>query len=228
MTLAKVERHQLSTQVLDRIHSLIASGEYPIGHRLPPELALMNELGVGRSTVREAVQALAHAGILEVRQGSGTYVRARPSEAETLAQSLRHARISEVHEARRAVEIEIVSLAAQRRNDADLRTMRQALDERERLRQTKQNVEDFIDADLAFHIAVAHACGNRVLEDLYRAFAEAIRDSLIHLVEDYDADDTQAALHECLFSAIQKGNAEEARRSLGSLIDHIMTSVSLS
>ncbi|RMD78800.1 MAG: FadR family transcriptional regulator, partial [Chloroflexi bacterium] len=71
-----ITRRRLVEQVIDHLRQQIATGTYPIGSRLPPEPQLMAQIGVGRSTVREAIRALAHEGLLEVRQGDGTYVRA--------------------------------------------------------------------------------------------------------------------------------------------------------
>lgn len=227
MALEKIERHQLSNQVADRLRDLIVSGEYPLGHRLPPEPQLMSEMGVGRSTVREAVQALAHAGILEVRQGSGTFVRAQPSETEPLALILRRAQITEVQEARRVIEIEIASWAALRRDAADLQAMREALDRREQRGQAIFSPAAFVEADLAFHTAIAQACGNSVLEGLYRSFAQVIREPLIQMVVEQGVDQAQAALHESLFQAIQDGDAEGARRTVAALLDRIVTSFDL-
>ncbi|PRC57877.1 GntR family transcriptional regulator, partial [Mycobacterium sp. ITM-2017-0098] len=69
-------RAGLVDQVIDQLRHTIASGEWPVGRRIPNETVLVESLGVGRNPVREAVRALAHAGLLDVRQGDGTYVRA--------------------------------------------------------------------------------------------------------------------------------------------------------
>jgi DNA-binding FadR family transcriptional regulator len=74
--LITTQRTRLVDQVIDQIRELVGSGEWPVGQRIPNEAELVKSLGVGRNTVREAVRAIAHTGILEVRQGDGTYVRA--------------------------------------------------------------------------------------------------------------------------------------------------------
>lgn len=230
---ARIERQPLSIQVADRLRNRIAAGDYPVGSRLPTEPELVAEFGVGRSSIREAVQALAQAGILDVRQGSGTYVRALPAEAEPLTARLRRARIAEVHEARRLLEGQIAHLAALRRTDADLAAMRTALDRRETIRAQglTENLTAFADADLAFHQAVARASGNAVLNDLYESFVVVIREALITLNRDVPAaqaegrKDHQAALHERLYQAIESRRPGEARTAVDELLGDIIETI---
>jgi len=76
VSLTSTRRSGLVDQVIDQLRQAIADGEWPVGQRIPAEPELVAALGVGRNTVREAVRALSHAGLLEVRQGDGTFVRA--------------------------------------------------------------------------------------------------------------------------------------------------------
>src|SRR5271169_875714 len=115
-----IRRQQLVEQVIEHLNNVISSGTYAIGAKLPAEPQLMEELGIGRSTLREAIRVLSHNGVLEVRQGDGTYVRALPDSGETLARRLRRARVREVQEVRKTLEIEIVRLAAERHKEEDL------------------------------------------------------------------------------------------------------------
>src|SRR5829696_1945154 len=104
-------RAPLVDQAIASLRDRVLAGVWAVGERLPAEPALAADLGVGRSTVREAVRALAHAGVLEVRQGAGTFVRAAPAAAE-LALRLQRAQALEVYEVRRALEVEAAALAA--------------------------------------------------------------------------------------------------------------------
>jgi len=220
--LQKMEKQQLSTRVAEQLCALITAGTYGVGDRLPSEPQLSEELGVGRSTVREAVQGLAHAGILESRHGKGVFVISLPSDTEPLSRQLGRAKIADVHEARRAIEVEIAALAAQRRTADDLADMQQALDLRETIRLAGVDIPAFVDADLVFHNAIARACGNDVLVGLYKSFSEVIRSSLIGLVDLQGMDDTQVSMHDQLFNAIKAGDPEEARKSVESLLRDIV------
>ena len=121
-----VARQSLVEQAADELARLLAAGHWPIGTRLPGELELGRLLGVGRSTVREAVRSLAAVGMVEARQGAGTFV-ASASPLTPLDRRLRRAGVAEVYEVRMALELEAARLAAARRTDADLAALRAAL-----------------------------------------------------------------------------------------------------
>src|SRR5687768_2280435 len=124
--LSQVRRHPLAAQTAEVLLARIRAGEWPLGHRLPGETTLAAQLGVGRSTLREAIRELAGKGVLDSRQGAGVFVTALDVTEEWDA-VLRRATIAAVIEARIAIEAEAAALAAQRRTPADLRAIRRAL-----------------------------------------------------------------------------------------------------
>ncbi|GJM70628.1 hypothetical protein HMSSN036_28440 [Paenibacillus macerans] len=142
--------------MLDQIQTLIRSGRYKSGDKLPPEPELMKLLAVGRSTVREAVKVLTHAGLLEVRQGDGTYIRASSAGLAAVSQTLTPKNYAHILEARRILEIEVTGLAALRRTNADLEAMRCFLDQRNEALE-KGRYAEYVEADISFHIAVTQA-----------------------------------------------------------------------
>jgi GntR family transcriptional regulator, transcriptional repressor for pyruvate dehydrogenase complex len=214
-----IKKQQLADQVIEYFSAAIASGGYAIGAKLPTEPELMEELGVGRSTVREAIRVLAHNGLVEVRQGDGTYVRSLPASSETLVLRLRRARVGEVQEVRRTLELEIARLAAMRHRKADLKRISGHLKERCKALQ-RQDMAALLDADIAFHCALADATGNEVLSDLYRTFALSLREALTSLWDAAGHDQSGvAALHEKLFKAISARDAEEASTITATLLE---------
>ena len=219
MKLNKIKPSQLTGQVIEHLQRAISTGEYAIGAKLSAEPFLMKELGVGRSTLREAIRVLAHNGILEVRQGDGTYVRSLPSYREPLAQRLRRARSREVNEVRRTLELEIVRLAAQRRNEADLERMRCFLKTRHDAL-AGNDAAAALDADISFHCAVADAAGNAVLADLYRTFAFTLREALAVLWDAHDGSASGTAdLHHRLVAAIEAHDASQAVATATAMLD---------
>ena len=96
---------------LEQIRQRIDAGHWPLGQRLPPEPELAELLGMSRNTVREAVRVLTFSGVLEVRQGDGTYVRACADPLETMLVLARSA-VQHSLEARGMIEIEAARLAA--------------------------------------------------------------------------------------------------------------------
>ena len=109
----------MAQQILDAVREL------PAGTRLPPERELTKRMGVGRSTVREALNGLAMMGVIEIRHGQGVFVAEQPSIAAGAAErSLPPREVTdELLEARRIVEVELARLAAERRTEEDLATM---------------------------------------------------------------------------------------------------------
>jgi len=108
---------------VEELRGRIETEQWPVGTRIPPEPALVDLLGVGRNTVREAVQSLVHAGLLERRQGSGTYVLSRSELAVTMGRQIADARQRDVVEVRRALEVEAARLAALRRTPDEVRVV---------------------------------------------------------------------------------------------------------
>src|SRR4051812_39842076 len=133
MTLGPVpKRSALADQVIARLRAQITSGEWPVGSRIPTEPELVERLGVARNTVREAVRALAHNGLLDIRQGSGTYVVATSELAGVMQRRFADAEPRHVAELRSALEASAARLAAPRRTEHDLELLDGLLDRRER------------------------------------------------------------------------------------------------
>lgn len=175
----QVQRSPLAAQAAQLLLSRIRDGEWPLGHRLPGETTLAAQLGVGRSTLREAIRELAGRGVLESRQGAGVFVTAL-DVTEDWDSVLRRTSIASVIEARIAIEAEAAALAATRRTPADLREIRRTLASRGVL---GQSVPDHVDADMAFHRAVIAAAHNDVLIGLFDAFLPRLRTAMIDMLK---------------------------------------------
>ncbi|MGI6877364.1 FadR/GntR family transcriptional regulator [Microbacterium sp. gxy059] len=173
----QLHRAPLADQAAEQLLARIRSGEWPLGGRLPGETTLAPQLGVGRSTVREAIRQLAGRGVLASRQGAGVFVTAldAPDDWESV---LRRADIVSVIEARIAIEVEATALAAERRSPAQLRAIRRALD----ARALETDLEPHVDADIAFHRAVVVASQNAVLLELFDGVTPRSRLAMIDML----------------------------------------------
>lgn len=197
--------------VIQQIQEKISLGVFAPGAKIPTEPALMTQLGVGRSTVREAIRVLVSAGLLEVRQGDGTYVLAGTSDHEPLQYRLRRATAREIREVRRIIEIEAARLAAQNRTPADIEAMHGFLAKKKRAH-AQNNTHGYVTADIAFHTAVATASGNSLLADLYRSFCSVFQDFLDELIADRGVNAHQDRIHDGLLAAIAAQEPETAAR----------------
>jgi DNA-binding FadR family transcriptional regulator len=214
MTLEPVRREVLSDQVIARLRGQITSGAWPVGSRIPAESELVEQLGVARNTVREAVRALAHTGLLEIRHGSGTYVRATSELAGMMRGRFAGAATEDVTEVRGALEARAARLAAVRRNAQDLRRLDAALAQREKAWSSGDRIA-FVNADAAFHLAMVAASHNMVLAELHADLGEVIRESLLDHFRDALRPD-QYQDHARLVEAIRARDSEQAAFEAGS------------
>ncbi|MFF7249066.1 FadR/GntR family transcriptional regulator [Embleya sp. NPDC008237] len=215
MTFGPLRRSPLVGQAAERLRDQIAAGRWPVGTKLPGEVALGKELGIGRSTVREAIRALAGAGLVESRQGSGVFVIAT-EPAEDLPARLRRASAVEVYEVRNLIEVRAAMLAAERRTDEDLAALDAGLAARAA---ALGDDAAYIDADIAFHASIVAAAHNEVLTDLFAVFQVTMRPSLLDLLAVMDekglrgaSADPGADAHAAMVAAIRAGDAEAAGR----------------
>jgi DNA-binding FadR family transcriptional regulator len=205
--LAQAPRTSLADTAADSLRTEIAAGRWAIGSRIPiePQLALL--LGVSRGTVREAVRTLVSRGLLEVRQGSGTYVRSGFDPSSSL-QKMRRASLRDQFEVRRALEVEAARLAALRHTAKDLRRLHTLLD--------KRGVPDasdagaaFIERDLAFHLAIVDISGNLALVETCRFVSGYIKETIVSTMGSSLPEPDEAA-HRAIVEAIASRDPDRA------------------
>ena len=203
-----IRRDSLSKQVADHLELLIEQGKYKIGDKIPTEVELMKFFDVSRNTVREAVQSLASAGILTVKQGDGTYVKS--ANRFNGSMNLKYEQVSpeDITDARNEMELTIARLAAERRTGEDLEQIKQAFLNR---RDKKDSLEEDSVADFEFHKAVAAACHNSIIYDLYLSLSSFILNQIsLKLADTKTSPEKINVLHEALYQAILNQDAEQA------------------
>jgi DNA-binding FadR family transcriptional regulator len=206
-----IQRRSLVDTVVDSLQSEIASGEWEIGSRIPTEAELVAQLGVSRPSVREGVRALVQLGLLETRQGDGTYVVADDPTEVALRRTLHTADAHEVMRVRRALDALAAREAAQNRTGDDLAVIEAELIAR-RAAARRGDVAGFTDHDVAFHLGVVAASHNRLLAGIYASF-----DSSLHRAVSRNAhgsmsiEPTSADRHEALLLAIRDQDADAAQ-----------------
>lgn len=218
--MTRITRVALADQVADALLDRIRAEEWPIGTRLPGENALAPQLGVGRSTLREAIRQLAGQGVLTTRQGAGVFVTALDI-VDDLNTVLQRADIIDVIEARVAIESEAAALAAKRRTPAELRGIRHALAGR----QDPPSIEAYVDADTRFHRSIVAAAHNAVLLEMFDRFTPRSREAMITMLRLRPAsslgDPHDQLVHEALVTTIAErdsdGASQQSRAHLNSL-----------
>jgi GntR family transcriptional regulator, transcriptional repressor for pyruvate dehydrogenase complex len=154
----------LAQRVVAGLKDKILAGDLPPGHKLPSEAELIDEYGVSRTVVREAVTRLRAEGLVETFQGRGSFVLAMPEPTSFTVESAAirtHHDVLDMLDFRLGIESEAAALAAARVNKVGAEAIRAALDEF-----VAATPEDQVEADFRFHRAVAAASGNRFYLDL--------------------------------------------------------------
>lgn len=217
-----VRRQTLIAQVTEQLRAEIAGGRWPVGSRIPTETELRELTGTARNTVREAVQALVHAGMLERRQGSGTYVLSACATS-ALGDYFSAARDTDLLELREALDVTAAGLAAERRDDDDIAELRRYLDRRNELWApdlvAAGNEEEAVRADLAMHRSIVAASHNAVYLEFYDSLVPVLQE---HLEEfPVGAATSYEAVHVRLVEAVIAGDADGARAAAQELLNEV-------
>ena len=217
-------QRRLHAHVVDALVPMIASGELAPGSLLPTEPEMSARFGVSRSVVREALRVLGEKGLIEVRHGSGTRVTT-PERWDALDPSIlgvlrrrgaSAAVLRDLLEARTIIECEVAALAAARRGPADLAAVEAALVV---MRSGVADPPRFVTGDSAFHVALLHAAGNRVLERMTQpmhellSYAQQLTDAIPGVLGRALAD------HEAIAAAVARGDAPVARDAMRAHLD---------
>jgi len=211
-----------SEVVVDGIKRMIMDGTLTPGSRLPIEKDLAVQLGVSRSSLREGVRALAVTGVLETRQGDGTYVTALDpgrllSPISFLVDLNRPENIADLQSVRRVLETEAAGRAALNIREDELAAAEQVLSTMDRLLQHEPIDHDAVmDADIVFHRIIAAASRNVTLAALIEALASrTVRGRLWRAINEEGAEPHTHAEHQAILTALRARDPDAARLRMG-------------
>ena len=204
---APLARLSAAEAVFNAIRQDIESGAVPVGSKLSSEATLSQQYGVSRSVIREALRSCTALGLTVTKTGKGTFV-----VADKVANDLTLGQYSarDLTEARPHIEVPAAGLAAERRSDEELETLRHLV----AAMRTETDPESWVALDSSFHAAIARASGNRV----FASVVADIRDALAHQSETLnmvaDRQHASDAEHQDILAAIEAGSAEDARAAM--------------
>ncbi|MEV6772035.1 FadR/GntR family transcriptional regulator [Nocardia sp. NPDC051030] len=214
----QVQRIGATEAVFRRLKSLIHSGEYAVGDRLPGEIALAKEFGVSRPVVREALHACAILGLTETRTGRGTFVVSN-KEGNQLTFAGVDAR--DLIEARRLVEIPAAGFAAERRTPDQLRHLFSILDKLA----AATDAHEWVRYDGELHTAIAAATGNTMLTSMVADTRRAldVQSEFLNLTQDRRADSDRE--HEAIVRAIEAQTPDGARLAMTDHLERVAETI---
>ena len=216
--LTRIERPSPDSPAVLVARSLLdylVSGGIKVGQRLPAERELADAFGVGRSAVREALKSLNLLGLVEIRQGDGTYLK-RP-ESTLLPQVLEwglllgERQTLELVEARQGIEVMSARLAALRQDDDLLGDLAEIL---ERMRSAQDSPEEFIEADVAFHLRLARGAKNQVVYDMLSSLSSLLGLWVQRVVQATDELSGTYREHEAVYEAVLAADPAAAAEAM--------------
>ncbi|RYF45588.1 MAG: FadR family transcriptional regulator [Cytophagaceae bacterium] len=216
-SLKDASKGTLADQVTTSLKAHIVSGDTLPGSRLPTEPVLAERYGVSRTVIREAISRLKSAGLVEVRQGSGTVVsEGAHIKAFTIDLDVRGSidAVLRVTELRRGIEGEAAALAAQRRTEQQLKMIERAL---QAIDLAELEQRDGVEEDLAFHLSISHATGNPLYPSIHEFIAQFVKEAIriTRSNEERRRDMAKAVRleHVAIYNAIYISSPEAARQA---------------
>jgi GntR family transcriptional regulator, transcriptional repressor for pyruvate dehydrogenase complex len=213
--LTPVTRTTLTADICRQMVSHLIRGVWDEGDKIPAERDLCQQLGVGRASLREALKALEIMGMIETRLGDGTYVCKR---SDFFSRPLLWAIVSgseadarELIEARIFIEVELAGLAAERANAEDVKRLSELLD---RMIKAKRNPQEFVQADVDFHLEIARAASNNILMNALQLIRNLLQRWILSAVAVKGVPDKACAQHKRLLDAIKNGDDVAARKEM--------------
>lgn len=217
--MALINKKSLAEEVASKLQEQIFLGHYKLNEKLPIEAELMKSFGVGRSSIREAMKILANSGLLRVQQGVGTFVQEVTSTREPMDQRLQRASLKDLDEVRQLLELKIAEKAAINRSEEDIIAMKQHL--AARMKAANEGLlEDCVEADIQFHIAIAEASKNEILADLYKSISKHLKKEFLSLYPDTDIFQETYAIHEQLLKSIIAKNPKKTWNIVAEIVGH--------
>jgi GntR family transcriptional repressor for pyruvate dehydrogenase complex len=213
-----IERKSIVTDITNRLLSYLLSGHLKPGDKLPAERQLAETIGVGRSSLREALKALMVLGLLEVRHGDGTYLK--KADSELLPQVIEwglllgEKRTMDLIEARQIIEISVAALAAKRCEPEALEQLRLILQRMEAATNSQDIHDDYINADIAFHLKLAEIAQNTILRDMLTSIRSLLHAWIKSVIESAGSAQFSYEEHLAVFQAIELGDASRAANAM--------------
>jgi GntR family transcriptional repressor for pyruvate dehydrogenase complex len=223
---SELSKSTLVDDVAEAIRQQILAGEIEPGEFLPTRKQLAAQFGVGLSTVQEAIQALSAVGMLASRAGKGTWVREDALDVlihpEAVRTRLGELNAEKVYEARGVIEVALTEMAAKRATGEDIERIWQAMREMEAC---IHDTEDFVRADLDFHLAVARASKNELLEQFYHLSRKLLMEVIREMVSLPHVQQDSIPYQRAIAEAIARKDAAAARRAAEehmAYVDHLL------
>lgn len=213
---SQIKPHKITEEIVQQIKSLIKDGKLRPGEKLPPERTLSDFLGVGRSSLREAINILETLGFVEIKKRKGIFIRtvSSPIIFDPLRQILEEDRrkLYELYELRKDIELASIYMAAKLWTKTDLAKIRKFL---KKMEEDAENSHLSLSDDVEFHLSLAEATHNwlrvHILKNIFDLAADYMGIIVQNIIEEKTSIFSVLDHHKRIFQAIQKKDQEGAR-----------------
>lgn len=215
------KRENLSRQVFEQLKSQILRGQWKPKEKIPSENKLAEMLNVSRVTIREALQTLVTLGLLEKKQGEGTFVKEISGEAyvdallPTLV-NMNRSNSAMVHEYRKIIELGSIDLVVERATEEDIVELKKIVKNMEDFR---NNLDDFAMEDLNFHLTISEITKNPIIEKASYLMIDYLKPAMVSVIKSMGPEDG-IYYHKKIIKAIEEKNKEKAREIMKKHIDN--------
>jgi GntR family transcriptional repressor for pyruvate dehydrogenase complex len=225
-SIAPLSRTTLTESAFEQLISYVVKGTWKPGDRIPAERDLCQQLGIARTSLREALKAMELVGMLDSRVGDGTFVCHR---SEFLSRPLLwaftgsdHEELHDIMEARTIIEENLAGLAAQRGTEEEIANIGSTV---QLMRDSMARGDSILDADLAFHLAIAAAAHNELLQNAVQLLRNLTRQWIQFKLLMPDVPQKVLKRHEAIYRAILQRKAAAARSAMRLHLEETMNLV---
>jgi GntR family transcriptional repressor for pyruvate dehydrogenase complex len=222
-------QEKLYKTIVNQIRDMIVSGELKKGDQLPSERDMATQFGVSRTAVREAIKSLSEIGLIDIMVGKGTFVANNTTdrivESVNLLLHVEQVKIEDLHHARMVLEAPIAKLAAKNRSEENIAQLTCLI---EKMEETQEQTQEFIDVDTEFHIEVARASGNTAFIVLIQAIIKILRSERTYAMDFQDQTESALKHHKQILKMIiaqDEGKAEKAMQSHLDTVNEVIQSL---
>jgi Transcriptional regulators len=212
-----ISRTTLTAAAFEQLISYVVKGDWKAGDRIPPERELCQQLGIARTSLREALKAMELIGLLESRVGDGTFVCPR---SEFLSRPLLwaltgtdHIELGNIMEARALIERDLAGLAAERGTEDEIEAIGQQV---RAMREAIDHGGSIVDADMNFHLAVARAAKNDVLHNAVQLLRNLLRHWINLKLMLPGVSEQVLSEHDAIYKAVRRRDPDAARSAMWS------------
>lgn len=221
-----IQRATLTEAAFEQLIAQVVNGNWKPGDRIPPERELCQQLGIARTSLREALKAMELVGMLNSRVGDGTFVCPR---SEFLSRPLLwaftgmdHDELHDIMESRLVIEESLAGLAAERGTEEQIAKIGEAI---QLMRDSIARDESILDADMAFHLAVSTAAQNELLRNAVQLLRNLMRQGIYHKLLIPNISQSILKGHVAIYTAIARHSPATARRAMRRHLEETMAQV---